>query len=224
MATLSARAAITNQNAAKDYLKMSRVGIFSGTFDPVHAGHISFALAAAEQAGLDKVYFLPEQQPRRKSGVTHYTHRIAMLRLALRPYQKLDILELPDRQFSVRSSWPRIKKRLAGHDVCMLIGSDMLSLLASSGAVRQWPGYEAFLQEVSLVVGVRDELDKQEADELLAVVQPGGVLVESGYAHVSSSVIRRALMQGKSHPELLASLSGYVRQNWLYASIEPYSS
>ena len=80
---------------------MSKVGIFSGTFDPVHAGHIAFALEAMESAGLDKVYFLPESMPRRKSGVTHYAHRLAMLELALKPYNKLSILELPDKQFSV---------------------------------------------------------------------------------------------------------------------------
>lgn len=203
---------------------MSRIGIFSGTFDPVHAGHISFALAAMEQAGLEKVYILPEQKPRRKSGVTHYAHRIAMLRLALRPYQKLEILELPDRQFSVRSSWPRLKKQFEGHDVYMLIGSDMLSVLSGTDVLTQWPGLEAFLREVSLIVGVRDELDKERADELLLRLQPTGQSVETGNAHVSSGAIRRALMQGESHKELLQSLHTYVDRNWLYASIAPNNS
>lgn len=203
---------------------MSRIGIFSGTFDPVHAGHISFALAAAEQAGLQKVYFLPEQKPRRKAGVTHYAHRVAMLRLALRPYEKLDILELPDRQFSVRSSWPRIKKRFARAEIHQLIGSDMLSLLVSADAVNQWPGYETYIKEVSLVVGVRDELDKQQADALLEQLQASGRSVETGNAHISSSTIRHALMQGTVHDELLRSLHTYVEQNWLYASIAPNNS
>lgn len=203
---------------------MSRIGIFSGTFDPVHAGHISFALAAIEQADLEKVYILPERQPRRKTGVTHYAHRIAMLRLALRPYQKLEILELPDRQFSVRSSWPRLKKRFDGDEVHMLIGSDMLSMLAGSEARTQWPGFSSFLSEVPLVVGVRDELDKERADELLTQLQPVGQSVETGNAHVSSGSIRRALMQGQPHKELLQSLHSYVDQHWLYASIAPNSS
>lgn len=203
---------------------MSRIGIFSGTFDPVHAGHISFALAAMEQAGLEKVYILPEQKPRRKSGVTHYAHRIAMLRLALRPYQKLEILELPDRQFSVRSSWPRLKKQFEGHEVYMLIGSDMLNILSGADVRTQWPGLETFLREVPLIVGVRDELDKERADALLLRLQPAGQSVETGNAHVSSGAIRRALMQGESHKELLQSLHTYVDRNWLYASIAPNNS
>lgn len=201
-----------------------RVGIFSGTFDPIHAGHISFALAAAEASGLDKVYFLPEQQPRRKSGVTHYAHRIAMLKLALQPYQKLEILELPDRQFTVRSSWPRIKKRFGDADMYQLIGSDMLGLLASTDAVRQWPGYERFLSEVSLIVGVRDEVASEQADEWLAQLRVDGKIVETGNSHISSSAIRRSLMQGKEHKELLQSLHDYIDQNWLYVSIAPNNS
>ncbi len=204
--------------------KLSKIGIFSGTFDPVHAGHIAFALAAAEQAGLDTVYFMPEQQPRRKEGVTHYAHRLAMLKLALRPYKKLRILELPDRQFTVRSSWPRIKKQFKDSEVHLLIGSDMLRLLSSTDAASQWPGYKKFLHEVRLVVGVRDEIDASEASQLLATVQPGGVAVETDRPHVSSSAIRRALMQGKQHAELLGSLRSYIDEHWIYASIAPNNS
>lgn len=203
---------------------MSRIGIFSGTFDPIHAGHISFALAAVEASDLERVYFLPEQQPRRKSGVTHYAHRIAMLRLALKPYQKLDILELPDRQFSVRSSWPRIKKRFEGDRVYQLIGSDMLGMLASTEAVQHWPGFNRYLQEVSLIVGVRDELDEKRTQELLKQLKIKASIVGTGNGHISSSSIRRALMQGKTHEQLLKSLHVYVDQNWLYASIAPNNS
>lgn len=203
---------------------MSKVGIFSGTFDPIHAGHISFALAAIEAAGLDKVYILPEQQPRRKSGVTHYAHRVAMIRLALRPYQRIKILELPDRQFSVRSSWPRIKKRFSNDEVYQLVGSDMLHILSGADVRSHWPGFEKYLQEVSLLVGVRDEVDEQTVQDLLQSLKVTGQVFSTSNGHVSSSSIRRALMQGKQHEQLLQSLHVYVEQNWLYASIAPNSS
>lgn len=197
-----------------------KVGIFSGTFDPVHAGHIAFALETVRQAGLDSVYFLPEQQPRRKQGVTHYAHRLAMLRLALRPYRKLRILELPDRQFTVRSSWPRLKNRFESNEIHMLVGSDMLRMLHGAGAKEQWPGYEKFLEEVPLHVGVRDELDADEAREMLNSLQPSGQIIETDRPHVSSSLIRRALYQGDGHRELLGSLKPYIKKHWLYASID----
>lgn len=199
---------------------MRKIGVFSGTFDPVHAGHIAFALEAAQQAGLDYVYFLPEQRPRRKEGITHYAHRLAMLRLALKPYRKLKILELPDRQFTVRSSWPRLKNRFESDEIHMLVGSDMLRMLHGSDAKEQWPGYEKFLGEVSLCVGVRDELDADEARQMLNDVQPSGQIIETNRPHVSSSAIRRALMQGRQHNELLSSLRSYIKKHWLYASID----
>ena len=72
--------------------RKNRVGILSGSFDPVHKGHIAFAIDAMKQAKLDEVYFLPEVKPRRKPGVSHVSHRIAMLQIATRPYEKIKIL------------------------------------------------------------------------------------------------------------------------------------
>ena len=48
---------------------MARIGIYAGTFDPVHAGHVAFALQSLEAAKLDRVYFLPERRPRGKRQV-----------------------------------------------------------------------------------------------------------------------------------------------------------
>lgn len=195
-----------------------KIGVFSGTFDPVHAGHITFALTAAEQADLDKVYFLPEQVPRRKSGVTHYAHRVAMLKLALKPHQKLEILELPDKQFSMKNTLPRLNKKFETDELFMLIGTDMLRMLSSDEVATQWPGHKQLVDNFSLVVGVRSETEVAEASRMLDVLQNNGVVVETDRQHVSSRSIRGALMNGESHDELLKSLETYVRQNWLYVS------
>src|SRR4051812_5853101 len=82
--------------------KQPRIGIYAGTFDPVHAGHMSFALHARQMAGLDEVYFLPERTPRHKPQAEHYGHRVGMLRRAIRPYNNLAVLELVDKHFTVQ--------------------------------------------------------------------------------------------------------------------------
>lgn len=203
---------------------MAKTGIFSGTFDPVHAGHVAFALEAAEAAGLERVYFIPEAMPRRKQSVTHYAHRVAMLKLALRPYQKLDVLELPDKQFSVTKTLPRLRKQLPDDDLFMLIGSDMLQLLSTSDAAQQWPGFELFIKQVTLLVGVRSDSEKSKAEIGLKLLQPTGHVIETNRPHVSSRDIRHVLMQGKEHDELLGSLKSYIRQHWLYASVDVNNS
>jgi cytidyltransferase-like protein len=73
----------------------SRIGIYSGTFDPVHAGHMAFALQAMQEAKLDRLYFLPERRPRYKQGVEHFAHRVAMLERAILKNQALSKKKLP---------------------------------------------------------------------------------------------------------------------------------
>ena len=80
---------------------MARVGIYAGTFDPVHVGHISFALQSLTAANLDSIYFAPERRPRNKQQVEHFAHRVAMIKRAIRPYRKFAILELVDTSFSI---------------------------------------------------------------------------------------------------------------------------
>lgn len=194
---------------------MKKIGIFSGTFDPVHGGHIAFALDAIQAAGLAKVYFLPEARPRRKQGVTHYAHRLAMLKLALKPYAKLDVLELPDKQFSVVRTLPRIKKKLPGSQLYLLIGSDTLEFLNTG----QWPDTELLLEQARLIVGVRSSHDIAMSRQALEGMSHEGLVVEAAKPGASSRDIRRAVGQGKNHPDALKVLNGYIKQNWLYAKV-----
>lgn len=195
-----------------------KIGIFSGTFDPVHKGHIAFALKAAELAGLDKVYFLPEAVPRRKDGVTHYAHRIAMLRLAIKPHKKLAVLELPDKQFSVTQSLPRLQKKFNDDKLYMLLGSDMVPYLSESN----WPGFTRLLESVVLVVGMRlgVQSEQEVASRMQEIIPSRNFFIFSaGSQHASSRDIRSALRRGIAHDSALLSLDKYIRQNWLYASV-----
>lgn len=199
--------------------KNMKIGIFSGTFDPVHAGHISLALAAAQQAGLDKVYFLPERSPRRKSGVTHFAHRVAMLRLALKPYKQLEVMELPDKQFSVARTLPRLRQRLPGAELHQIIGTDMLEILAGDDSSRQWPGISEYLSSVKLIVGLRTGNDQDKARTQLSNLQPAGLVVFGHQDEASSSAIRLAVSLGRTPEDLLHSLRDYVRRHWLYEDL-----
>ncbi len=194
---------------------MTKIGIFSGTFDPVHKGHIAFALKAAETAGLDKVYFLPESVPRHKEGVTHYAHRIAMLRLATKPYQRLDVLDLPDKQFTVRQTLPRLGRRFKNAEIYLLLGSDVVR------HIDTWPSISRLLASTKLIVGIRGGED----NALIASVLQGLVpdrsfhIVQATAAHASSRDIRVSISKGKNHANYLSSLDSYIKQNWLYASV-----
>src|SRR4051812_13973612 len=61
-----------------------RIGVFGGTFDPVHLGHLVLAEQAREQAGLDGVWFVPAARPPHKSdqGLSPFARRVEMIELA----------------------------------------------------------------------------------------------------------------------------------------------
>lgn len=195
-----------------------KVGIYSGTFDPVHKGHVAFALKAAETAGLDKVYFLPEAVPRRKKGVTHYAHRMAMLRLATKPYERLEILDLPDKRFTVKQTLPRLEKLFGDDELHLLIGSDVVQYLPSG-----WPGVDRLLEKMRLIVGIRGDANQQGIVSTLQDIIPARdfYIVQSDSKHARSEDIRSALSRGKTHSSALQMTEEYIKQNWLYVSIAP---
>lgn len=198
---------------------MRKIGIFSGTFDPVHKGHITFALEAAAVAGLDKVYFLPEAMPRRKEGMTHYAHRVAMLRLAVQPYKRLAVVDdLPDRQFSVNRTLPRLQQRFEDAELYLLLGSDAVSFLDRA---EEWPDAKQLLSSLKLIVGIRQgDVAADIVTRLQGMITDRSFhVVMSDNAHVSSSDIRASLGRGVSHQSALSSLDDYISKNWLYATI-----
>ncbi|MCH9009375.1 MAG: adenylyltransferase/cytidyltransferase family protein, partial [Chloroflexi bacterium] len=67
-----------------------KVGVFGGTFDPIHIGHLIVAQEASVLLDLDEVLFIPAGQPWLKSGsdLTEAHHRFAMVELAIAPHEK----------------------------------------------------------------------------------------------------------------------------------------
>ncbi len=193
----------------------ARIGIYAGTFDPVHTGHIAFALQSLEVARLDEIYFLPERQPRHKEGVEHLAHRIAMLKRAALPYKRFHVLELPDINFSVERTLPRLEQKFKGIQLVFLFGSDVVS------TIMEWPKAERLVRECELVIGVRSEDDEEKIKQQISnwPIQPADLIIFTSYApHVSSGRVREALRRHQKTNGLLSSVQRYSDHNWLYVS------
>ncbi len=220
MGISSVRVAGTRLAVVKGHLPMvkpiKRIGIFAGTFDPVHAGHVTFALQALQAGKLDKVYFLPERRPRNKRGVEHFGHRVAMLRRAAAPHPQFDVLELPDISFSVERTLPRIRRQFANDQLVFLWGSDAITLLP------QWPHTDQLLEAAELVIGWRDSHDQVAVMQYINTwpVQPQALIAFASYApEVSSGRIREALYRRRPAQGLLQSVQRYSDRHWLYVSV-----
>lgn len=194
-----------------------RIGIYAGVFNPVHAGHIAFALQAMETAKLDGVVFVPERNPRFKPNVEHFGHRVAMLNRAIRPHPRMAVLELVDRRFSVLRTWPKLEAVFKGDTLVLLAGSD------AAVQIPEWPHADQMLAKCELVVGVRGTHEITEIAQRISLwpVPPRDLhMFESYAADVSSGEVREALRGQTEAKGLLRSVQQYARRNWLYISLE----
>ncbi len=193
-----------------------RVGIYAGTFDPVHAGHIGFALQAQQIAELDEVCFMPERRSRYKPGSEHYVHRLAMISQAIRPYPSFSAAEFVDKHFTITRTLPQIKHIYEDCRLVMLMGADVFAGLVD------WPDFDRLLRECEVVVSVRSANELTNAlhvMQTLSVPSQSISLIDSTEPDISSTKIRQALRLNKQEKGLLPSVERYARQEWLYASL-----
>ena len=86
---------------------MNRIGIFGGTFNPIHVGHLAIAQMAQEQMRLDRVFFVPSNTPPHKKGqyIIPARHRYNMVRLAVQgnPAFKISDVEIkrPKKSYTI---------------------------------------------------------------------------------------------------------------------------
>src|SRR5215471_5138390 len=109
-----------------------RVGIFGGTFDPVHLGHLVLAEQAREQGRLDEVWFVPAPRPPQKDGqaITRFDARVEMLALAIagQPAFKIDELEKERTGPSYTvETLAELRRRHPGDTFFLLVGGDSLA-------------------------------------------------------------------------------------------------
>lgn len=196
---------------------MKRVGIYSGTFDPVHEGHIAFAMTAVKACRLDKVFFLVEPRPRRKQGIKSFEHRTNMVRLAIDDNPKLGLIVLEQARFTVLETLPQLHARFRGAVLFMLMGEDVALHLS------HWPHIDDLINSTSLVVGLR-EGKEQTVEAQLRLLEKTRAhklsyqLFKTNLSDYSSSKIRASLRKGKLPLGLHPEVAAYIKEQGLYAS------
>lgn len=156
-----------------------RIGIFGGTFDPVHVGHLIVAEQCREQADLQEIWFVPSARPPHKldRAQTPFAHRAEMIRLAIAGHASFRVDELerdrPGPSFTV-DTLEELTASHPEHEFHLILGSDCLPDLPSwrepqriaelaSFAIVERPGSpcwprERFLEELKPVKEVRVHL------------------------------------------------------------------
>lgn len=164
---------------------MKQVGIYAGTFDPVHAGHLAFARAAIESSQLDMVYFLPERYPRHKPNASSFEWRVERLRAALTG-SIFESLVLSDHHLSARETLPELQQRFPHTRLTFLVGSDVALQLSN------WRDFDTLARHCDFLVGMRNSeatADVHAALHMLCRYR----IVTTAHAHLSSSAIRAGI-------------------------------
>lgn len=199
-----------------------RVGIFGGTFDPVHMGHLAVAEQCREQAALDQVWFVPAPRPQHKLDrtVTPFAQRVEMLALALagNPAFRIDEIEKERTGPSYTADTLRqFHERQPGLDLHLLIGFDCLPDLP------HWYQSERIVERAALLVVARPGWPVVSATELRAALGLGPdaplrmQVVPVPLIDLSSTDLRRRAAEGRSLRYLVPrAVECYVHDKHLY--------
>ncbi len=187
-----------------------KLALFSGTFDPIHDGHLALALSAAKQLDLDKVVLLVEPKPRRKDKVAGYEHRLAMAKLATKSQDQISVHEAPaGDQHSVEHTLEAMRNLHPGADIVIILGGDVFEHLPT------WAGQDE-LKKLNYAVGLRSEDDGELALNLAAEHGYQVKLVSTDLPKVSSSQIRESLVGGAQPGHLHPDVFNYITRHHLY--------
>jgi nicotinate-nucleotide adenylyltransferase len=183
-----------------------RLGIFGGTFDPIHNAHLTVAREAADQFRLDQVWFVPAANPPHKSPHTlaGYEDRCYMTELACEDDERFFMSLLESGAGNSYSIDTVEKVRAAGEEPYFIIGADAFA------EITTWHRWQDLVRLTEFIVVTRP------GHEYIA---PPGARVhrlETVALPVSSSEIRRWLAAGEIPPQLPAGVAEYIARRGLY--------
>ena len=197
------------------------IGIFGGTFDPPHIGHMILASEAMDQLSLDRLLWVLTPYPPHKQGqaITPLHFRLEMLELALagNPAFELSQVDIhrPPPHYAV-DTVRTIHSQLPNARLAYLIGGDSLRDLPT------WHKPADFLAACD-ILGVMRRPGDQIDDSTLKGDLPGLIekirFIEAPLLEISASEIRRRVSEGRPYRYYLpASVFEYIQQNHLYQS------
>lgn len=200
---------------------MNKIGIYGGSFDPIHWGHIQLALQAKEELHLDKVIFIPaKHQPfKLDMEVSSEQHRVNMLIQALQGIEELEIsyAELENDEISYTINTLRRIRTFYNDDTefFFILGTDAFL------HIELWYKSEELLRDFSFAIGSRPGYKEDELkcciDRVREVYNTSIIMLNNKELPISSTDIKNNVKRGRSIKNLVPeAVERYIHENGLY--------
>jgi len=174
---------------------MKKVGLYFGTFNPIHIGHVIIANHMVEFSDLDEVWFVvtPQSPFKVKKTLLDNNHRYQMVLEATADFPKLKPstieFKLPQPNYTIDTLAHLSEKYPEGHQFCLIMGEDNLK------GFHKWKNYQVILEHYELFVYPRiseGKIEHQFKDH------PQVHKVNAPIMEISSTFIRREYKKGKN--------------------------
>ena len=196
-----------------------RIGIYGGSFDPVHVGHVNAALNFMEELSLDKIIVIPAYQPPHKKGLamTPSEHRMNMCNLAFGNLPGFEISDIEIKRGDegyMADTVAQLREIYPEDELFLLIGGDMLLYF------RRWYAWHKITDEAVLAVAARNWEDDAALEAEAAVLRSYGAevkIVPIDVKEISSTAVREAVRRSDDISSMVPKgVDDYIWDHYLY--------
>lgn len=192
-----------------------KIGLFGGSFDPIHNGHLQIADRAQKQLLIDRVIFIPAAIPPHKQhlNLTEQNHRLCMVQLAVEKYSNFEVSDIEIKRSGISYTIDTLlyflnNYNLSKEQLHFIIGADSLV------DFHKWREPEKILENCQIVVYDRKGADLSSVSEEL---RQKAHFLNAPLIDLSSSSIRNTIRNGENLIELLPEkVVDYIFKNNLY--------
>ena len=188
-----------------------KIGLYFGSFNPIHIGHLAIANYMLEYSDMDQIWFVvsPQNPLKKRGSLLADYHRLEMVNRAIvkEPRFKASNIEfaLPKPSYTI-DTLTYIREKHPNHQFALIIGSDNLK------SFHKWKNFQLLLNNYELYVYPRPGFSEQD------ITLEGNIhLIQAPLMEVSSSFIRKAIQEKKEIPFFMASeVYNYIKEMHFY--------
>lgn len=196
-----------------------KIGIYGGSFDPVHKGHVNAAVNFMEELSLDKIIIIPAYQPPHKKGLamTPSEHRMNMCRLAFGDMENFEVSDIEIQRADegyMADTVEQLREMYPDDELFLLIGGDMLL------SFRRWYEWHRITDEAVLAVAARNWEDDAALEAEAAILRSNGAevrIVPIDVKELSSTEVREAVRRADDISSMVPKgVDEYIWDHYLY--------